>query len=133
MVFPLEFQPKSYDRAHDDDQWAITEKDILRKLLKTHLDKKEAEYRKKLQAYDKELALFIRNNYGTLCDLRAKYIILLSTLRMDERKRRALRELTRLLRQAGLLDLLSQDVFPEKHAILEEALKLPMCPLHPVP
>jgi hypothetical protein len=38
----------------------------------------------------------------------------------------------RLFKKANIMDLLDHDILPEKHALLEEALKMPMCPVRPV-
>lgn len=78
------------------------------------------------------MAYFIKKNYQELCSRRAKYIIIFNSLKPEESKTRLMKEMVRMLKKANLLDLLKDDYLPEKHALLEEAYKLPLCPNKPV-
>lgn len=58
------------------------------------------------------MAQFIKKNYQELCNRRAKYIITYNSLKPDERKNRIMKEMVRILKKAGLLDLLKEDYLP---------------------
>jgi hypothetical protein len=83
MVFPMEFQPRIPEKLLYDSRWIASEREILNRILKTHINKKEQLHKKAVKNYELELAIFIRKNYAILCSKRAKYIILYNSLKPD--------------------------------------------------
>ena len=80
-------------------------------------------YQKQRRDYDIQLANFIKKHYETLSEKRWKYILEYNKMKKTVDKEKKEKELRRLLRLVNAESRIEDDVLPEKHLILDEAIQ----------
>lgn len=113
--------------------WIDTERALLSDTLNGVIRAHNLSFCGAMREYEVELGNFIKSRYDTFYEKRWRYIIEYNQVERTFDKKKKEAQLRRLLALIGMAKLIDQDCIPEKHMVLEEALRRKDAPSPPDP